>query len=125
MYLKVVGKGIVYKLEQSKLCKGADSIMVHAKHKGKQSKNRYPMKKTVRERGMPSVNVMLQDFKKGQKVHIHVNPSIHAAMPFRRFNNKTGVVTGKRGKSYIVEMYDKTKLKELIIHPAHLKAAKA
>ncbi|MFH0987114.1 MAG: 50S ribosomal protein L21e [Candidatus Micrarchaeota archaeon] len=94
--------------------------MVHCKHKGLRSKSRYKTKKNMRDRGKPSVNKMLKKFSKGQTVYICINSSIHSAMPHRRFNGKTGVVTGMQGKCYKVKIKDMNACKEIIIHPVHL-----
>ena len=94
--------------------------MVKAKHKGPRAKARHMSKKSKREKGMPSVNKMLQEFADGEKVHVSINPSVHSAMPHRRFVGKTGVVVGRRGSCFIVEVKDMSALKRIIVHPAHL-----
>ncbi len=94
--------------------------MVKATHKGPRAKGRYMTKKNKREKGMPSVNKMLQEFEVGEKVHVGVNPSVHSAMPHRRFVGKTGKVVNKRGECYIVEVRDMDAVKDIIVHPAHL-----
>lgn len=98
--------------------------MVKYKHKGKRSKTRHKMRKSVRQKGHPPVNVMLQEFNTGDMVHIAVNPSVHSGMPFRRFHGKTGTVEGKKGKCYIVGIKDMRAKKSIIVHPAHLKPQK-
>ena len=66
--------------------------MVKYTHKGKRSKTRKKYRKSVREHGAPNVNVMLREFKPGQRVHISVNPSVHEGLPCRRFNGLSGLV---------------------------------
>jgi large subunit ribosomal protein L21e len=53
---------------------------------------------------------------------IDPTPSSSNGRPFRRFFGRTGVITEKRGKSYIVKIKDGKKEKELITRPEHLKA---
>lgn len=98
--------------------------MVHAKHRGIRSKTRHKLRKHVREKGMTSVNVMLREFNKGDKVHIEINPSVHSAMPHRRFDGKTGTVIGKQGNCYLVEVKNIDANRVIIVHPAHLKLQK-
>lgn len=96
--------------------------MVKATHKGPRAKGRYVTKKSKREKGMPSVNKMLHEFKVGEKVHVGVNSSVHSAMPLRKFVGKTGKVVDKKGECYIVEVRDMKAVKNIIVHPAHLSA---
>jgi large subunit ribosomal protein L21e len=98
--------------------------MVKHKHKGKRSKSRHTFKKSVRQRGDANVNVMLQKFDIGERVHITVNPGVHKAMPYRRFIGKTGVVTKKQGNCYLVHIKDMDKEKDVLVHPAHLTGEK-
>lgn len=96
--------------------------MVHAKHRGKHSKTRYKRTKTARQKGMAPITVHLQEFALGQRVHINVDPSVHSGVPHRRFYGKTGVVAGKQGRCYLVRITDMHATKEIIVHPAHLRA---
>ena len=68
------------------------------------------------------ITIFLQIFKEGQNVVILPEPSSHRGMPFPRFKGKSGVVVGKRGNSYIVEIVDGNKVKTIISRPEHLKA---
>lgn len=94
--------------------------MVKHKHKGKRSKTRSKFRKSVRQHGAPSVNVMLRKFSIGDRVHISVNPSVHIGMPYRRFIGKTGVIAKKQGDCYLVKIHDMRKEKGALVHPAHL-----
>ena len=79
------------------------------------------MTKVVREgRSNPTTN-KLQKFEEGDLVHITINPSIQKGQPHPRFHGKTGKITDKKGKAYIVSLTDGNKAKELIIRPDHLK----
>ena len=91
--------------------------MTNKKAKGKRAKQRDTMKR----RGRTTVNTMLAELDKGQTVQVNINSRIHAGLPFRRFQGKTGIVEGKRGRSYIVDLKDGNKAKQLVVHPAHLK----
>ena len=95
--------------------------MVKAKHKGKRSKTTHKLRKNVREKGKPTVNKMMQKFKKDDIVHVKTDPSVHKGMPFRRFTGKTGKILGTRGDCYMVEIRDINAKKKIIVHPVHLK----
>ena len=95
--------------------------MVSKKAKGIRAKTRDKFK---RNRSRTTVNQHFVDWKQGTRVQIDVDPSFHSAMPFRRFQGKTAIITGKRGKVFELELFDGNLKKELLIHPAHLKLAK-
>jgi large subunit ribosomal protein L21e len=95
--------------------------MPHQKHKGKRHKTRQKLRKHKREKGMPTVNTLLREYKEGDRVHIEINPSIHSAMPHRRFHGRTGTVQGRRGDCYLVKVKNMNALRTIIVHPAHIK----
>lgn len=89
------------------------------KSKGFRSKTR----RTLREKPAfrPAINIFLQEFRKGQKVVIFPEPSSQSGMPHPRYKGRVGMIEGKRGKSYIVEIIDGNKVKKIISRPEHLK----
>ncbi len=91
------------------------------KAKGPRAKTRYKLQKKVK--GRPKVNDMLKKFAVGDRVIIKIEPSVHEGMPFHRFHGKHGVVVKQRGDSYLVEVKDGGKLKQVIAHPVHLRRA--
>ncbi|MEM0269186.1 MAG: 50S ribosomal protein L21e, partial [Candidatus Korarchaeum sp.] len=48
-------------------------------------------------------------------------PSVRRGMPHRRYQGKVGVVTGRRGDAYLVDIKLGGKTKHLIVLPVHLK----
>jgi large subunit ribosomal protein L21e len=54
-------------------------------------------------------------------VDVVINPAIHDGMPHSRFHGLTGVVTGKQGASYVVDLLVGNKHKTLIARPEHLR----
>jgi len=92
--------------------------------RGYRHRTRKLLKKNVRERGsVPPLSLLMINYNVGDRVHIVINPSIHAGMPHRRYHGKTGVVIGKRGKCYIVSVKLGDREKVLFIRPEHLKPA--
>ncbi len=91
-----------------------------ATSKGPRRKTRKLLRRRVRER--PTITNLLKEFKIGTKVVIHPTVSSHKGMPFKRFIGKVGMVTDKRGRSYIITIRDGNKEKQIISRPEHLKA---
>ncbi len=89
------------------------------KSKGFRSRTRKKLKKKLRDKF--KVTKFLREFKPGDKVVIVLDPSSHKGMPFPRFKGKIGEIKGKRGKSFLIEIKDGNKLKEIISRPEHLK----
>jgi large subunit ribosomal protein L21e len=95
-----------------------------AHHNGPRKKTRYKFKKDLRERGLPPVTCVIQNFDIGQQVHIVCNPSIQKGMPHRRFHGLTGTVLGRRGRAWMLTIRDGNSDKIVISRPQHLKAQK-
>ena len=90
--------------------------------RGYRHRTRKLLRKHVRERGaVPPLSLLMYEYKPGDKVYIIINPSVMKGMPHRRYHGKVGVVVGKRGKSYEVEVRVGGKIKKLIIRPEHLR----
>lgn len=69
-----------------------------------------------------TVNRMVQKFDEGQKVALVISSNSQRGMPFRRFHGITGTVLEKRGRAYVVEIYDQNCKKIVIARPEHLKS---
>ena len=87
--------------------------------KGFRRRTRDKMRKPIREK--TTVNQFLEDFSKGEVVTIKIDPSSHRSMPHPRFKGKSGVVAGRRGDSYLVEIRDGGIKKTIISTPEHLR----
>lgn len=88
---------------------------------GRRIKTRNLLRKNVRERGIKPPSYLLQDYKPGDRVVLKYDPSVHKGMPHRRFHGKIGIVIGKRGVAYVLQVVDRDKTKTLIARPEHLK----
>ncbi|MEM1578624.1 MAG: 50S ribosomal protein L21e [Archaeoglobaceae archaeon] len=80
------------------------------------------LKKDIREKGI-NLRKFLQEFKIGQKVIISIEPASQKGMPHPRYQGRSGIVIGQRGRAYLVQIKDGGKLKTLISRPEHLKSA--
>jgi len=86
--------------------------------KGMRHGTRRRLKKRLRERFKPER--FMQEFKPQDKVIIRQNASSHE-MPHPVFMGKAGIIKGKRGRAYIVEIMAGNKVKEMAVRPEHLK----
>jgi large subunit ribosomal protein L21e len=90
--------------------------------KGYRRRTRKVFKKHIRERGaVPPLSLLMHEYRPGDRVYIIVNPSIMKGMPHRRYHGKVGIVVGRRGKAYIVQVKVGGKVKTLFVRPEHLR----
>ena len=80
-------------------------------------------RKSIRTRGKLQFSKYFQNLKKGDFVAIVEDRAVDSVFP-KRLQGRTGVVEGKRGRSYIIKIKDIEKEKNLIIAPIHLKKIK-
>ena len=90
------------------------------KSKGYRAKTRSLLRRKPRERGKSGLSKILHDYEKGDKVVIKTDPSVHKGMPHRRYHGKVGVITDKRGKSYVISVKQGNAVKEIIVRPEHI-----
>ena len=91
-------------------------------HKGYRNKTRRIHRKKVRTRGLGSIEKYLIDYEINDKVDLITDPSQHKrGMPHRRYHGRTGVIVGKRGRCYEVEVKLGKSKKLLIIGKEHLR----
>lgn len=88
---------------------------------GSRRKTRSKFRKSIRQKGKISLVRYFQNLKPNDKVVLHLEPAVQKGMYHTRYHSKTGVIKQKRGDCYEVIIKDGKKLKNLIIHPVHLK----
>lgn len=59
----------------------------------------------------------------GDYVHININPINVSTAPHKRYQGKTGIIIGKRGKAYIIAIKLGSKIKQIITTKEHIKKA--
>jgi len=91
--------------------------------KGFKSKSRSRLTKKAGEKGI-AVTRLMQKFEKGERVQITIEPAVHKSMPHPVWQGKNGVVVGKRGRAYVVEIKDRNMKKTIITLPVHLNSVK-
>jgi large subunit ribosomal protein L21e len=88
---------------------------------GKRRKSRARMRKSGSTKGKISITKYMQTFSIGDSVQLKAEPAVQKGIYHLNFHGKLGVVFGKRGECYIVDMKDGGKTKKIIVHPIHLK----
>jgi len=89
--------------------------------KGLRSKTRGILTKHPRDRGMAPPNKVLRRFDEGARVAIVMDPAQHKGMVHKRFQGQTGVVSGKQGEAFVVQITHGNKPKTLLVRAEHLK----
>ena len=79
--------------------------------------------KRQRDRGKIRLGMYFQELKPGEKVAIVREPSLQPRFPMR-IQGRTGVIEGKRGRSFIVKVQEYNQEKRFIIAALHLKRLK-
>ena len=87
--------------------------------KGTFHRGRKKLKKELREKFKPET--YLKKFKIGNKVIIRINQSSHKGIPSPRMIGKVGMVAGKRGDSYLVNVKIGFTVKQIQTYPEHLR----
>lgn len=77
-------------------------------------------RKKIRTRGKFSFSDYFRKFKDGDIVAVVKERAVLSSFP-ERLQGRTGIVIGKRGKAYNVQINDQTKPKQFLIEPVHLK----
>jgi len=84
-------------------------------------KTRHKLSKPYRKKGKISLRKYFQKFNVDDKVILKAEPAIQKGMYHSPFYGKQGIVKGKQGRCYKVQIKDGSKQKVLIVHPVHLK----
>ncbi|MCB9359182.1 50S ribosomal protein L21e [Candidatus Woesearchaeota archaeon] len=88
---------------------------------GKRRKSRAKIRRPSQERGRIPITKHMQTFEEGEKVQLKAEPSYQAGLYHLDFHGKVGIIAGKQGTCYRVAITDGKKVKNLIVHPVHLK----
>jgi len=83
-------------------------------------KTRSLLRRNPRERGKTTLTKILTNYNEGDKVVVKIDSSMHKGMPHRRYHGKVGIVSAKRGRSYVVHVTQGDATKEIIVRPEHL-----
>ena len=75
--------------------------------------------RSLKSTGRLGVTKIFKIFKEGDKVTINLKAG-HPGMPHPRYRGRHGVIVGRQGSSYIVEIVDGGMKKTLLSQPVHL-----
>ncbi len=78
------------------------------------------MTKKPRFRGLQPLGRLLHKYQDGERVVVKIDSAVHKGMPHARYQGRVGVVTGKRGRAYVVQMQEGGKVRDLMILPEHI-----
>lgn len=104
---------------------GQRNLRTMPNSKGPRQGTREKLSNKPRDRGTSPPQRAVQEFDVGQKVHLHIDPSVPEGQFHPRFNGLTGEVFGEQGRAYKVLITDGGKEKTLIVRPAHLRPQQA
>jgi len=77
-------------------------------------------KKPIRTRGKLQFSRYFQTLKEGDRVAVVMEPSLQPRFP-KRLQGRTGIIEGKKGGVFIVNINDLNKEKKFLIESAHLR----
>ncbi len=92
--------------------------------KGIKNKTRQTLRVSPRDRGKLKISDLLKELKSGDRVLIKPHPSHQVTIPHRRYFGLVGTVSDRKGSCYSVNVKMGSKIKELVISPAHLRLVK-
>ncbi|MHA1218322.1 MAG: 50S ribosomal protein L21e [Candidatus Heimdallarchaeaceae archaeon] len=95
------------------------------KSKGYRARTRHLMKKHTRDKGIRPLDYLLRDFNEGDIVDIIIDSGEHRGMPHRRYHGKTGEITKKQGKAFIVSIRQGKATKQIIAVKEHLRLSRS
>lgn len=81
------------------------------------------LRKRIRDRGKVRLSEYFKELKKGDKVVFKPSPDFPIQF-HKRYRGLIGIIIGKRGKAYVVEVEKNKKKKIIITYPIHLKKIK-
>lgn len=89
--------------------------------KGLRRGTRNILSKSKRERRRLFIGRVMHSYEIGEKVAIVLDGAQQRGMPHRRFQGRTGEITGKQGRAFVVSVYDGNKEKTVVARPEHLR----
>lgn len=92
---------------------------------GVRRKSRSKLRKNYKTAGKVSLTKFMQKFEVGDKVYLGAESAYQKGMYDLKFHGRTGVVTGKKGRCYTVNINYLGAKKTTIVHPIHLRKVSA
>ena len=89
--------------------------------KGLRRGTRNILNKSKRERRRLFIGRVMHNYEIGEKVAIVLDGAQQKGMPHRRFQGRTGVISGSQGRAYVVRVADGNMMKTVVARPEHLR----
>jgi large subunit ribosomal protein L21e len=78
------------------------------------------MRISPRNRGLPTITATMREFTIGQKACVKLDGRVHKGMPHPRYQGQTGIVVGRQGRAFLLQIIQGSKVKLLVVGPEHL-----
>ena len=89
--------------------------------KGSRQGTRSILRRSKKERGRLNINRIMYEYTIGDNVAIVLDGGQQSGMPHRRFQGRTGKITGKQGVAWVIDVKDGNMAKTVLARPEHLK----
>lgn len=89
---------------------------------GTRQGTRQILKRSKSQRGRLNISRIMHPYQEGDRVAIVLDGGQQRGMPHRRFQGRTGIITGQQGSAYVVAVKDGNMAKTVIARPEHLRA---
>jgi len=89
--------------------------------KGLRRGTRSILSKSKSERRRLFIGRVMHNYEVGEKVAIVLDGAQQKGMPHRRFQGRTGEISGKQGRAFVVSVLDGNKEKTVVARPEHLR----
>ena len=92
--------------------------------KGSRRGTRSILRKDKRDRRRLFIGRVMHTYEEGDKVASVLDGAQQRGMPHRRFQGRTGVISGSQGRAYVVRVADGNMMKTVVARPEHLRPIK-
>jgi len=89
--------------------------------KGERQGTRFIASRSKSERSRLNIDRVIHEYSDGDSVAIVIDGGQQKGMPNRRFQGKTGVISGKQGVAWVVTIKDGNKTKTVVARPEHIR----
>ncbi|HJM13432.1 MAG TPA: 50S ribosomal protein L21e [Candidatus Thalassarchaeaceae archaeon] len=89
--------------------------------KGSRRGTRSILSKDKRNRRRLFIGRVMHTYEEGDRVAIVLDGAQQKGMPHRRFQGRTGVISGTQGRAYVIRVSDGNMPKTVVARPEHLR----
>ena len=89
--------------------------------KGQRQGTRQILRRSKSERGRLNIARVMHEYEVGDRVAVVLDGGQQKGMPHRRFNGRSGLISGKQGRAWVVEVKDGNMKKTVVARPEHLR----